>query len=402
MNKKAISILLVSSLLFGSGFQAFAEPLTEQQKQELKEKGDTFVQSNSRYAELQNKIDEIDAQIQPIASEIAENNSKIDSTNIEIEEAKKLLAESQKLLDEKGAIFDSRIRALYKSGAQQNYLALLLASSNLGELVSRINTLGKIFTLDKQIVDELIEKKEEHNKLLSSLENKVTSLKSLIEENEVKLDQLNIKKDEQMVFVLKAKEEFQKSEKDLATTEKELYRPFESIINNPNRTSTDLNNSISSLKDLLPVMKTSAVKTEVSNLINKARDLLNNLQNSNTLNRGDGASSVSDSTILSIAYTKLGSKYVFGATGPTQFDCSGFTQYVFRQAGISIGRDTYAQARNGTAISYGSLQPGDLVFTSPHHVGIYVGGGQMIHAPRTGDVVKVAKMWSFYTARRVK
>lgn len=52
-------------------------------------------------------------------------------------------------------------------------------------------------------------------------------------------------------------------------------------------------------------------------------------------------------------------------------------------------------------MSYSDLQPGDLVFTSPGHMGIYVGGGQMIHAPQTGDVVKVSKVWSFYAARRV-
>ncbi|MNI85606.1 Murein DD-endopeptidase MepS/Murein LD-carboxypeptidase precursor [compost metagenome] len=83
------------------------------------------------------------------------------------------------------------------------------------------------------------------------------------------------------------------------------------------------------------------------------------------------------------------------------FDCSGFTQYVYRQAGIYISRTTYTQINDGVAVSYSNLQPGDLVLTSAGHIGIYVGNGQMIHAPQTGDVVKVSKIWSFYAARRI-
>ncbi|EPZ61295.1 nlpC/P60 family protein [[Clostridium] sordellii ATCC 9714] len=103
-----------------------------------------------------------------------------------------------------------------------------------------------------------------------------------------------------------------------------------------------------------------------------------------------------------MAYSKLGSPYVWGAEGPNTFDCSGLTSYVFRNAaGVSLPRTSGSQYGVGTSVSKANLQPGDLVFFATggggiSHVGIYVGGGQMIHAPQTGDVVKVSNINSSY------
>ena len=124
-------------------------------------------------------------------------------------------------------------------------------------------------------------------------------------------------------------------------------------------------------------------------------------------NRGEitsgTASSASGNAIVSYAYNFIGTPYVYGATGPDTFDCSGFTSYVYANAaGINITRTTYSQMGVGTPVSYDELQPGDLVFTyGGDHVGIYVGGGQYIHAPQPGDSVKVGNITSFYCARRV-
>ncbi|MBA2808439.1 C40 family peptidase [Streptomyces sp. KM273126] len=97
---------------------------------------------------------------------------------------------------------------------------------------------------------------------------------------------------------------------------------------------------------------------------------------------------------LSYAYGKLGSPYVWGATGPDAFDCSGLTQAAYRAAGVSLPRTTYAQIGAGQRIARSQLLPGDLVFfySGISHVGIYVGNGQMIHAPRPGTQVRVAPL----------
>lgn len=95
---------------------------------------------------------------------------------------------------------------------------------------------------------------------------------------------------------------------------------------------------------------------------------------------------------IAYAYGKLGSPYVWGATGPDAFDCSGLAQAAYRAAGISLPRTTYAQINAGSRVSRSELRPGDLVFfySGISHVGIYVGNGQMIHAPNPSAPVRLA------------
>jgi cell wall-associated NlpC family hydrolase len=92
------------------------------------------------------------------------------------------------------------------------------------------------------------------------------------------------------------------------------------------------------------------------------------------------------------AMAQRGKPYVWAADGPSSFDCSGLTQYAFAAAGVALPHSSRMQARMGQSVSRAQLQPGDLVFFySPvSHVGIYIGNGQMVHAPTSGDVVKVA------------
>lgn len=106
------------------------------------------------------------------------------------------------------------------------------------------------------------------------------------------------------------------------------------------------------------------------------------------------SSSTKGQQIVNIARTHLGQRYVYGAAGPSSFDCSGLTQYVHRQAGISIPRTVGSQQAAARPVSKSSARPGDLIFIGGYHVGIYVGGGQMIDAPKTGDVVKQRAIWT--------
>ncbi|MVO83639.1 NlpC/P60 family protein [Streptomyces sp. p1417] len=95
---------------------------------------------------------------------------------------------------------------------------------------------------------------------------------------------------------------------------------------------------------------------------------------------------------VSYAYNALGSPYVWGATGPNAFDCSGLTQAAYRAAGVSLPRTTYAQIDTGRRVSRTELRPGDLVFfySGISHVGLYVGDGKMIHAPNPSAPVRLA------------
>jgi peptidoglycan DL-endopeptidase CwlO len=97
---------------------------------------------------------------------------------------------------------------------------------------------------------------------------------------------------------------------------------------------------------------------------------------------------------INYACSKIGSPYVYGATGPNSFDCSGLTQRAWGAAGVRIPRTAAQQSHVGTRVSVSNRQPGDLVFfyssSNPSHVGIYIGNGLMVHAPHTGDYVRIA------------
>lgn len=119
-------------------------------------------------------------------------------------------------------------------------------------------------------------------------------------------------------------------------------------------------------------------------------------RNKNTSN----SSSSKGQQLVNEAKKYLGTQYVYGGTSPSGFDCSGLMQYVAGKCGISIDRVAADQYHNGRSVSKNNLQPGDLVFfkgsegsaQSPGHVGMYMGNGQYIHAPQTGDVVKISNL----------
>ena len=103
-----------------------------------------------------------------------------------------------------------------------------------------------------------------------------------------------------------------------------------------------------------------------------------------------------------IALRYLGVPYVFGGATPAGFDCSGLVMYVYAQLGISLPHYAAAQYQLGVAVPRADLQPGDLVFFDGlNHVGIYIGGNQFVHAPETGDVVKISSLTGWFAANYV-
>jgi cell wall-associated NlpC family hydrolase len=108
--------------------------------------------------------------------------------------------------------------------------------------------------------------------------------------------------------------------------------------------------------------------------------------------------------IVDAASTRVGSPYVWGATGPSSFDCSGLTSWAYKEAGISIPRTSQAQIGGGTQVAKADLQPGDIVafYDGASHVGLYAGNGQVVHSPSSGSSVHYAPLDSmpFYGATR--
>lgn len=121
-----------------------------------------------------------------------------------------------------------------------------------------------------------------------------------------------------------------------------------------------------------------------------------NIENKTTTSTpGKGA------TVVETAKKYIGYSYKYGASGPTSFDCSGFTSYIFKLHGVSLSRTAKQQYGNGTAVSRSDLQPGDLIMFGPsvsgiNHVGIYIGGGQIVHAANPSRGVTIDTINSGY------
>ncbi|MFJ4685284.1 C40 family peptidase [Streptomyces sp. NPDC091377] len=112
----------------------------------------------------------------------------------------------------------------------------------------------------------------------------------------------------------------------------------------------------------------------------------------------EAAAAAPASKALKVAASKKGAPYRYGATGPNRFDCSGLTQYSFKKAGKKLPRTAAQQYNKTKHISAKSRKAGDLVFfhsgSSIYHVGIYAGKGKIWHSPKTGDVVRLQKIWT--------
>ena len=160
------------------------------------------------------------------------------------------------------------------------------------------------------------------------------------------------------------------------------------------------------------VLKTSELKVNKVIVSPKKVEEQNTVQpsrSSNTTGKKNTSSSInrgvnkSSSQVANYAYNFLGRPYVYGANGPNAFDCSGFTSYVYRHFGVSLPRTASSQFSAGSAVSRNNLAPGDLVVFHTvgylGHVGLYIGGGDFIHAASSGRVKISSLSEGYYRTR---
>lgn len=405
MKKKILSIVMAGALTITSVTPVFATP-----NQEVIENQQKYDDISKKIEDIQGKIYSLNEQIAPLAEKVDNNKKQMDSIKDEVENTKKEIETSKVDISEKEEVLGKRLRELYKSGGQGSYLTLLFSADSFSDLISKLDSATRLVNIDKKIVKDLVDKKEKLDEKVTSLEEKRNEIAKINEEVKKDLDEFTGKKQEQEALIAEIEAERAKFDKEfLSVAERSLVEPQLAILESSS-SITDLQSAISQLRSIRDnQLKSPTVVEEINNSIEAAKVKLEELQaqeeaaNKPSIpNRGPG-SSASGNAIVDFAYGYIGAPYVYGATGPSSFDCSGFTSFVFRNAaGIDITRTTYTQIGVGTPVSYGELQPGDLVFTyGLDHVGIYVGGGQYIHAPQPGDSVKVSPVTSFYAARRV-
>lgn len=421
MKKKILALMLATVVVIGSTIPAYATP----DNSKLNETRNKYAEIEAKIADIQDKIYDLNEQIEPLQVTVEKNKKEINNINNVIDNTTKEIEQCKEEVNELDLALGERVSGMYKSGDLEfSYLSFLLESESTGDFFTRLQAVSQIIGKDKEAIEELTSKKEELDNKITSLEDKKNEIDTLNKEVQASLSELDGKKKEQEVLVNEAKEEKSKFDSEyLSELEREVVQSQYSVINNSNSTSSDLQSAIDQLRNIRDnQLKSEIVKSEVNEMIEKAKVAYSNKKQQeeeaaraqsvvNTPNRGSSSSSSSTvappasgnaSAVLNEAYKHLGKAYVYGATGPNNFDCSGFTQYVFNKAaGIDISRTTYSQINVGVPVSRDQLQPGDLVFPHAGHVGIYVGNGQMIHAPQTGDVIKVSSVYKFYAARRV-
>ncbi len=401
MRKKIVAAMLAGMLVLTPMTRVSAEPIVDSTTQSQ------YDEKQAKYNELLEKVQALDTEISDLIVKINDNNTQIDNINSEIENVNKEIEQTKLDIQDQEEVLGQRLREIYKSGGQASYISILFSAESFSDLISKIDNAKTLISLDKKVVNELTESKDKLDKKVGSLQDKAKEVEALNAEVKEQKEEADSKKADQEVVLAQAKEEKEAFEKDnIVPMEQSAVEPWIAQATNSNNTIDQIKMAISRLDDYKKQLQSQVVINSVNDAISKGNSIVsekNKKQQAET-NRGNIGVTVSGSASNLINYASkfLGVPYVWGGTSPSGFDCSGFTQYVFKNAaGISIGRSTYDQINAGREVSYNELQPGDLVFPHSGHVGIYIGNGQMIHAPQTGDVVKISSVYKFWRARRV-
>ena len=455
MKKKFISMVIIGVMTISSLLPIVSVSAAPQEVEDARNK---YAAIEANIAEINEKIQTLDSEMAKLTNEMENNEKEIENLNDQIELTEKEIDKVKQDIADKEDILGERLREIYKSGGTTDYITLIFSAQSFGDLISKINAANKVVQLDQEMIEDVKNTKKSLDEKVASLDEKVSETEALNEEVKKQSKEVEENKEEQENLVAKAKEEQEKFDAEyLSVLELELVQAQIDVCYNSDSSYTDLDNAITNLRLVRDnQIKSPTVEEKINDAIEYAKPVReekkaeeerkkaeeaerqaqlqreeeerqaqvnrgnsssssSNSSSSNSNSNSSNSSSSSDSSspsgvttsgsaqaIVNEAYKHLGKAYVWGAKGPDNFDCSGFTSYVYQAVtGIWIGGDTYSQIYSGREVSYSELQPGDLVFPHSGHVGIYIGNGQMIHAPQTGDVVKVAPVYKFWRARRI-
>jgi cell wall-associated NlpC family hydrolase len=371
MRRAVTSLLLpaaltaVSALTVSGG--AIADPIGSKQA----EANRVLQEVNRINAALEQRInayDQAQIELQHIRHQLGETKAQLRLTLKNLRAAK--LAQRR------------RIAAVYTSGDQTSSLAVVLGARSFGDLVDRLDESQRVSQQDTRIVRQVVGLQAALDRRVAALRKAQVAQKKVVAtraaerryiEGQVRLVNAKLASIRQQIAQMKAAE---------ARRQERLRREA--------------------------AARLALWKKQQEALAQQALARANAVQSQPTgaLTMTDPTASTSTepslpvppssigAEVVSIAMQYLGVPYQWAGADPsTGFDCSGFTMYVFSKVGISLPHLTYSQFAGGTPVPRDQLQPGDLVFfDGVGHVGIYVGGGNFIHAPQTGDVVKISPL----------
>lgn len=332
-------------------------------------------------ASKQNEVSSLQSQLTTLMGKVNTLESELIQTGEDITKAQSDLVVAQKKEKEQYAAMKKRIKYMYEAGNDSAF-ETLVTSDDFTDLLSKAEYVQNVHSYDRKQLQEYVETKQQISDLKDSLEKDQKELESKQAEYEKQGDNLNNLITSKSAEVANLDSEIQAAAEKAA---KEAAKKQQASAAN-NSTSSNRHNSTTS----------NNTTSNKNNTSNTTRPSGNNTSSSTTKPSGNNTSSNTTSgsnanggTIVSRAYSQLGKPYEWGAYGPSSFDCSGFVSYCLTGSYTRLG--TTLTFMGWTRVS--NPQPGDVVTTATH-CGIYIGNGQMIHAPHTGDVVKVGPVQS--------
>ncbi len=336
--------------------------------------------SDDKQAEAQaalQKLNQYQSELdQASANYEAAHQEQIDAQN-RVDEAQKQIEEKTAQIEKDQQRLSDRARDMYRSG-DTNFLDVILGASSFEQFATTWNMLETLNGNDAELVsetktarEELQAAKQEAEEQAKVASDKAEEAKSVAEAADQKASEmqqtynsLSAEAQELISQERAAQEAQQQAAAAAAEQNGTAGNDAATTITNNNRNNTTSSNSSSSSN---------------SNKNNASSSATNNSK----------PQSVSGNSVVNRAYSQLGKPYQWGAVGPNSFDCSGLVSYCLTGSYSRLG--TTGTFMGWTRVS--NPQPGDICVNS-HHCGIYIGGGQMIHAPQTGDVVKVSSVHS--------
>lgn len=340
-------------------------------------------------AAKQSEVSSLQSQLTTLMGKVNTLESELIQTGEDITKAQGDLEVAQEKEKEQYAAMKKRIKYMYEAGNDSAF-ETLVTSEDFTDLLSKAEYVQNVHSYDRKQLQEYVETKQQISDLKDSLEKDQKELESKQVEYEKQGDNLNNLITSKSAEVANLDSEIQAAAEAAAreAAERAAREAAEKAASNNNAASTSNRNNTTSNRNNTTSSSTATSNRNNTTSSSSSASVATKPSNSSssTITSGTNANGGS---IVSRAYSQLGKPYVWGACGPNSFDCSGFVSYCL----------TGSYSRLGTTLTFmgwtrvSNPQPGDVVTTATH-CGIYIGNGQMIHAPHTGDVVKVGPVQS--------
>ncbi|MBM5597897.1 peptidase P60 [Listeria seeligeri] len=380
----AVSLAAVISLTPAFTTNVFADVNTDIQNQDKK-----INDIKSKKTDLQSELSGLVADLDKAQEKAKSLQADFDKTGKELKDLNQDIKDINERIKERESVLKDRARAMQKTSNSNAYLEVVLDAENLSDLVGRVSAVNQLVESDKSILDDQQNDEKELKAKQTSVKKKQEEQATAIHDYEAQQNKIEAQKAEKEAIVAQLASDQASAENAKASLVSERDKAAKEATARATALREATSANAGKEEKAATTSNTTATASNDSNSSSSSKKTSsNNNSSSNETPSTPAPSGSGYSAMISAAQAQLGKPYSLGASGPSAFDCSGFTSYAFRAAGISLPRTSGGQYAAASKVSASQAKPGDLVFFNYGggiaHVGIYVGGGQMINAQNNG------------------